>query len=83
MSCCKENEIYLNWKNNYDQPKVINELQTIFGWTYLQSSVVVEIAQKNNKCLLIRETRDRISELTVKMAQCGLSFQVTELTKIK
>jgi hypothetical protein len=75
--------MYLNWKDSYDPDILAKKLQEIFGWTYLQANTVVETTQRNGKCLLIRETPDNISNLSIKMAKCGISFGVTELTKIK
>ena len=83
MSCCREHEVYLNWKPDYNVDELNYDLMKLFGWTFLQSQIVVENAKQKSKCLLTRANDDQISELTVKMAQRGLAFTVSKIDIVK
>mgnify|MGYP000550111711 CR=1 FL=1 len=83
MSCCREHEIYLNWSNQYDEEIIRHSLVELFGWTFLQSQIVIETARRNNKCLLIREGDERVSQLTLEMAKRGILFTVSKIDLVK
>ena len=83
MSCCREHEIYLDWKPDYNIQDVEYNLMNLFGWTFLQSKIVVETAKQKSKCLLTRANDDQVSDLTVKMAQLGLAFTVSKIDIVK
>lgn len=83
MSCCREHEMYLNWKPDYNVETLQYSLMELFGWTYLQAKIVVENTKQKSKCLLTRANDDQVSELTVKMAQLGLAFTVSKIDIVK